>query len=146
MFRLTFMFALNSLSKIENVKIFRDFSWEGGGTLPQNSKKPSRDLWEATLLRRTQSVQRLARSFGTNKHIDKYTSCYFSIRIAFIVIKYFTSNCHLAHIFIPNKIVMIDRIWKEIKETKLWFFWTHWCIKCVMSAAFYSGVNNNYYY
>ena len=44
---------------------------------------------EATLLRRTRSVQRLARSFGTNKqtnkqtdrHTDKHTSCYFIIRI-----------------------------------------------------------------
>ena len=59
-----------------------DFSWEGGGTLPQNSYKPSRDLWESTLLRRTRSDQRLARSFGTNTQTqDKQTSCYFSIRI-----------------------------------------------------------------
>ncbi len=44
--------------------IFCDFSWEGGGTLPQNSYKPSQDLWEATLV----SFQRLARSFGTHWH------------------------------------------------------------------------------
>ena len=39
-----------------------DFSWEGGGTLPQNR--------EPTLLRRTQLVQRLARSFGTDKQTN----------------------------------------------------------------------------
>ena len=37
-----------------------DLSWEGGGTLPQNSYKPLR--------RRTRSVQWLARSFSTNRH------------------------------------------------------------------------------
>ena len=34
-----------------------------GGSLPQNSQ----DLWEATLYRRTISVQRSARSFGTDR-------------------------------------------------------------------------------
>ena len=33
------------------------------------------------MLRRTRSVQRLARFFGTNTDTDKQTSCYFSIRI-----------------------------------------------------------------
>ena len=46
--------------------IFFNFSWEGCGTPPQNSYKPSQDLRVATLLRRTRSVQRLSRSFGTN--------------------------------------------------------------------------------
>ena len=59
---------------------FCNFSWEGGGTLPKNSSKPSRDLLEDTLLRRTRSVQRLARSFGTDTQTDKHTSCYFIIR------------------------------------------------------------------
>ena len=35
--------------------------------------KPSRDLREASLLGKTRSVQRLARSFGTNKKTDKQT-------------------------------------------------------------------------
>ncbi len=49
-------------------------SWEGGGILPQNSYKPSRNLYEATLLRRTRSVQRLARFFGTNRQTDRHRS------------------------------------------------------------------------
>ena len=61
--------------------IFVNFSMDGGRTLPQNSYKPSRDLWEAYLLRRTQSVQRLVRSFVTNRQ----TSCYFFIRINLIL-------------------------------------------------------------
>ena len=63
--------ALKSLC----VNSYRLFSWEGIGTLPQNSYKPLWDLWEATLLRRAWSVQWLARSFGT----DKQTTCYFII-------------------------------------------------------------------
>ena len=60
-------FSLNSLSKIK--KFFKkfNFSREGGGTLPENSYKPFRDLLEAILLRKTRSVQRLARFFGTDK-------------------------------------------------------------------------------
>ena len=54
--------------------IFVDFSRESGGTLPQNSYKPSCDLWESTLLRRTRSIQLLARSFGTNTQTHKYTN------------------------------------------------------------------------
>ena len=45
---------------------FCNFSWDGGGTLPQKSCKHSKDLCEATLYRWIISVQRLARSFGTN--------------------------------------------------------------------------------
>ena len=30
-------------------KIILDFNWEGCGTLPKNSYKPSQDLWKATL-------------------------------------------------------------------------------------------------
>ena len=56
---------------------FVDFSGESGGTHPQNSYKPSRGLYEATLLRRTRSVNRLARSFGINKQRDRQTSFYF---------------------------------------------------------------------
>ena len=55
-------------------------SWEVGGTLPQNSDKPSQDLWEATLKRRTMSVQRLRRSFGTDRQTDRHRFCYFYIR------------------------------------------------------------------
>ena len=47
-------------------QIFCNFS----SPLLQNSFKPSRDLWEATLLRTTRLVQRLARSFS----IDKQTN------------------------------------------------------------------------
>ncbi len=44
----------------------------GGVSLPQNSYKPSRDIRESTtLLRRTRSVQRLGRSFGTNIQTNK---------------------------------------------------------------------------
>ena len=39
------------LFKIKQV----DFSWEGDGTLPQNSYKPSQDLLEAPLQKRTRS-------------------------------------------------------------------------------------------
>ena len=77
----TTLFDVEVSSKFEIFWFFCHFSWEGGGTLLQNSYKPSRNLWEATLLRRTRSVQRLARSFGTNKHTDTQTSCYFSMRI-----------------------------------------------------------------
>ena len=41
-----------------------DFSSEDGGTLSKNNYKPSQHLW------RTISVQRLARSFSTNRQID----------------------------------------------------------------------------
>ena len=43
---------------------------KGDGTLPQNSYKLSQDLWEATLYRRTISVQRLARSFGKDRQLN----------------------------------------------------------------------------
>ena len=56
-------------SLYENTKKTCDFSWEGGGTFPQNSYKTSWD-WEATLLRRTRLGQRLARFFGTFNQID----------------------------------------------------------------------------
>ena len=69
-----------SIHKIK-ISIYYYFSWEGVGTLPQNSYKPSRDLWEATLLRRIRSVQQLARSFSTNRQTHRKTSCYFIIRI-----------------------------------------------------------------
>ena len=52
-----------------------DFVWKAGVTVPQNSYKPSKDLWEATLYGRTQSIQR------SNTHIATKTSCYFYIRI-----------------------------------------------------------------
>ena len=48
---------------------------------PQNSFKPSQDLWEATLYRRIISVRLLVRSFST----DKQTSCYFIISIYLFV-------------------------------------------------------------
>ena len=49
------------------------FSWEGGGALPQNSYKPTKDQGDAIMHRRTISVQQLSRSFGT--HTQR--SCYF---------------------------------------------------------------------
>ncbi len=39
----------------------------GGGTLPQHVFKPYRDIGEAALQMRIISVQRLQRSFGTDK-------------------------------------------------------------------------------
>ena len=67
--------------KIVGGGIFHFWGRWGYPTPQENSYKPSRDLWEATLLRRTQSVQRLARSFGTDTQTDTQTSCYFSIRM-----------------------------------------------------------------
>ena len=61
-------------TKRENIcKIFDFcyFSWEVGGTLSQNSYKPSRNLWEATLLRRTWSVQ-LFRYKYTHRQTDRH--------------------------------------------------------------------------
>ena len=49
------------------------FSWEGG-TLSENSYKPFKDQWEVTLLRKTRSVQRLPRSFVTNKQTYRHTN------------------------------------------------------------------------
>ena len=46
-------------------RFFCDFSWEGGGTLPQNSYK-------ATLLRRTRSVAAVSEILRY-KHADKQT-------------------------------------------------------------------------
>ncbi len=40
-------------------------TWESGATQSQNSYKPSQDLWEAILQKRTIPVQRLARSLST---------------------------------------------------------------------------------
>ena len=51
-------------------RFFCDFSLKGGGTLPENSYKSSQDICKATLLRRTRSVLRLARSFSSNIHTD----------------------------------------------------------------------------
>ena len=51
------------VSTQEFFNLFYDFSWEVGGKIPQNSYKTSRDLCETTLLEKTRSVQRLARSF-----------------------------------------------------------------------------------
>ena len=85
---------------------YSDFSLEGGGTLPQNSYKPSRDLWEATLLRRTRSVQRLARSFGTDTQTDKQTSCYFSIRIKWEFLSIFSHTSLVLLVF-------LDELWKR---------------------------------
>ena len=48
---------------------------------PKSSYKHSRNLLEATLLRKTRSVQRLPRSFGTNIQTHRQTSSYFIIRI-----------------------------------------------------------------
>ena len=59
------------VSKSKKNLIFCDFSWEGGVTLPKNNYKPSRELWESTLLRITRSV----------KQSDKHTTCYFVIRM-----------------------------------------------------------------
>ena len=48
------------------------FFLSGGWWYPStNSYKPSQILWEATLLRRSWSVQRLAKSLGTNRKNDK---------------------------------------------------------------------------
>ena len=47
-----------------------NFSWQGGGTLPQNSYKPFKDLREATQLGITMSVDRVARSV---EHTDAQT-------------------------------------------------------------------------
>ena len=43
------------------------FYWEGGGAFPQNSYKPSQDLWEAKMLRRIRLVQQLLRSIQSYK-------------------------------------------------------------------------------
>ena len=48
-----------------------DFSWEGGGTLPQYRYKPFQD--QCYPVKRTISVQWLSRSFST----DRQTSCYY---------------------------------------------------------------------
>ena len=84
-----------------------DFSLEGGGTLPQNSYNPSRDLCEATLLRRTLSVQRLVRFFGTNiqtqrqtyrktyRQTHRQTSCYFILGI--FTQRKLVFNCYVSH-------------------------------------------------
>ena len=55
------------------------FFFEGWWYPPQNSYKPSQELWEATMQRRTISVQRLARYRQTN------ILCYFIIRISEIL-------------------------------------------------------------
>ena len=58
-----------------------------------NSYKPSKDLWEATLLRRIISVQRLARSFVTYKKqtdilllLDKYCLSFYCLISYFLVV------------------------------------------------------------
>ena len=68
------------------LSIFCYFSWEGGG----NSYKPSQDLWEVTLLRRTRSGQWLARSFSTDKETDRQANIlilYYKDRL--IILTYF---------------------------------------------------------
>ncbi len=67
--------SICTLNVFEKKKFFMlrsscDFSWESVGTLPQNRYKPSRNLWEATLLRRIRC---------TDKMTDRQTSCYFII-------------------------------------------------------------------
>ena len=65
------------------------FSWESGGSLPLHSYKPSQDLSDAILKRRTISVERLAIFLGTDKQTHTHTqrqtarqkSCYFYIKI-----------------------------------------------------------------
>ena len=47
--------------------------------LPQNRYKPSQDLAEATLQERMISIQRLAISFGIDRHTYTQTSCYWYI-------------------------------------------------------------------
>ena len=49
------------------------FSWEGGGVLPQNSYKPTKDQGDAIMHRRTISVEQLSRYFSTHTHIDPVT-------------------------------------------------------------------------
>ena len=62
-----------------------DFSWEGGGTLPNNNFKPPKYQYEK-LHCTIYSVQRLERSFGTHKQTDtlRKISCYFYIRISLL--------------------------------------------------------------
>ena len=55
-----------------------DFSWEDGGTLPQNIYKPSWDLWEATLISSANSeIQWYTQK---DRQRVKPTSCYCIIR------------------------------------------------------------------
>ena len=78
-----------------------DFSWKGGGILSQiviviNSNKPSQ--W--AMQRRPISVQRLARSFSTDRHKHTHRSCYFYIRIFLIVF-------HLSFFFLVVKLLAL---------------------------------------
>ena len=48
-----------------------DFVWKADGTVPQNSNKPSQDLWEATLKKEDNIGYRVARSFGIDRHTQR---------------------------------------------------------------------------
>ena len=63
--------------KFQLTYFFRgNFSWEGGVTLPQNSYRPSQNLFEASLYRKTILDGRLETYWS-----ERHRSCYFYIRI-----------------------------------------------------------------
>ena len=75
-------------------------------SFPQNSYKTSYDLWEATLKKRTMSVQQLARSFGkSNKQTDRYP-----VTLLYGLLHYFQWNqlC-LFRLIIPRWLVNLSR-------------------------------------
>ena len=73
----TFLRYLSMLRSSLFVKNLIFFLWFSGRVVVPSSKiviNLPRDLWEATLLRRTRSVQWLARSFGTATQTDTQTN------------------------------------------------------------------------
>ena len=82
-----------------------------GGTLSQNSYKPSRNLLE--VLRSTFLVQRLARSLSTNKETDREKSFYFVLIDVCIVtsgnqtVKAGSINIKIVVIFVARRLILI---------------------------------------
>ena len=75
--RFSYFFCFSCLPKIFAMRrlfyLFVDFSYQSGGTFPQNSFKTFLRPMTSYIVKENQSVQRLARSFGTHRQ----TSCDF---------------------------------------------------------------------
>jgi hypothetical protein len=117
-------------SLYKNTSIFFkncDFSWEGGGTLPHNSYKPS--------LRRTRLVQRLARSLGTAKQTD-------------ILLLYYKDLICTNYVFQKSCIVWKKIMWDFTALTGPWLNSSYWTLKSVgkdesLLSEFQVSINYN---